>query len=53
VSHTAHSRYQRCLTLNNFSTLFSVLAGLNSSTIMRLSRTWNVGRSVDRFEARQ
>jgi hypothetical protein len=45
--------HQRCLTLNNFSTLFSVLAGLNSSTIMRLSRTWNVGRSVDRFEARQ
>lgn len=35
-------RCQRCLRLNNFSTLFSVLAGLNSSTIMRLRRTWDV-----------
>jgi hypothetical protein len=28
--------------LNNFSTLFAVLAGLNSSTIMRLKKTWDV-----------
>lgn len=28
--------------LNNFSTLFAVLAGLNSSTIGRLKNTWAV-----------
>lgn len=32
----------KCLSLNNFSTLFAVLAGLNSSTIMRLKKTWDV-----------
>lgn len=32
----------RCLGLNNFSTLFAVLAGLNSSTILRLKKTWDV-----------
>jgi hypothetical protein len=28
--------------LQNFSSLFSVLAGLNSSTILRLKKTWDV-----------
>ncbi|BEI96856.1 hypothetical protein CcaverHIS631_0204450 [Cutaneotrichosporon cavernicola] len=32
----------KCLSLNNFSTLFAVLAGLNSSTIGRLKHTWAV-----------
>ncbi|KLT39067.1 ras GEF [Cutaneotrichosporon oleaginosum] len=32
----------KCLVLNNFSTLFAVLAGLNSSTIGRLKNTWAV-----------
>ncbi|GMK54214.1 hypothetical protein CspeluHIS016_0108000 [Cutaneotrichosporon spelunceum] len=32
----------KCLALNNFSTLFAVLAGLNSSTIGRLKNTWAV-----------
>jgi hypothetical protein len=33
---------QKCLTLNNFSTLFAVMAGLNSSIVHRLTRTWDV-----------
>ncbi|KAI9635192.1 uncharacterized protein MKK02DRAFT_43873 [Dioszegia hungarica] len=32
----------RCFMLQNFSSLFSVLAGLNSSTILRLKKTWDV-----------
>ncbi|WVW82416.1 hypothetical protein I302_104426 [Kwoniella bestiolae CBS 10118] len=31
----------KCLMMNNFSTMFAVLAGLNSSTIMRLKKTWD------------
>ncbi|WRT64250.1 uncharacterized protein IL334_001181 [Kwoniella shivajii] len=31
----------KCLMMNNFSTMFAVLAGLNSSTILRLKRTWD------------
>ncbi|EIW72489.1 hypothetical protein TREMEDRAFT_25574 [Tremella mesenterica DSM 1558] len=31
----------KCLTLQNFSTMFAVLAGLNSSTILRLKKTWD------------
>ncbi|WVN89053.1 uncharacterized protein L203_104269 [Cryptococcus depauperatus CBS 7841] len=30
----------KCLMINNFFTLFAVLAGLNSSTILRLKKTW-------------
>ncbi|KAL1410412.1 Ras guanine nucleotide exchange factor bud5 [Vanrija albida] len=32
----------KCLQLNNFSTLWAVMAGLNSSTILRLKKTWDV-----------
>nr|XP_019014811.1 uncharacterized protein I206_00897 [Kwoniella pini CBS 10737]OCF53592.1 hypothetical protein I206_00897 [Kwoniella pini CBS 10737] len=31
----------KCLIMYNFSTMFAVLAGLNSSTIMRLKKTWD------------
>jgi len=31
---------QRCLSLNNFSTLIHIIAGLNSTPIHRLRRTW-------------
>ncbi|OCF31123.1 hypothetical protein I316_07255 [Kwoniella heveanensis BCC8398] len=31
----------KCLILYNFSTMFAVLAGLNSSTILRLKKTWD------------
>ncbi|WWC58456.1 uncharacterized protein I303_100997 [Kwoniella dejecticola CBS 10117] len=31
----------KCLMMYNFSTMFAVLAGLNSSTIMRLKKTWD------------
>ncbi|KAM0789291.1 hypothetical protein ACM66B_000131 [Microbotryomycetes sp. NB124-2] len=31
---------ERCLTLNNFSTLIHIIAGLNSTPIHRLRRTW-------------
>ncbi|WVQ97370.1 hypothetical protein IAU59_004482 [Kwoniella sp. CBS 9459] len=31
----------KCLILSNFSTMFAVLAGLNSSTILRLKKTWD------------
>ncbi|KAK4051336.1 cell division cycle- protein [Microbotryomycetes sp. JL201] len=31
---------ERCLTLNNFSTLLHIIAGLNSTPIHRLRRTW-------------
>lgn len=34
------TRYQRCLALNNFSTLIHIIAGLNSTPIHRLRRTW-------------
>jgi hypothetical protein len=37
---------QKCLALNNFSTMFAVLAGLNSSTILRLKKTWAVSPTV-------
>jgi hypothetical protein len=33
---------QKCLILNNFSTMFAILAGLNSSIVLRLKRTWDV-----------
>ena len=33
-------RRQRCLGLNNFSTLIHIIAGLNSTPIHRLRRTW-------------
>jgi hypothetical protein len=32
---------QKCLELNNFSTLFGLLAGLNGSIIQRLKKTWD------------
>jgi son of sevenless-like protein len=28
--------------MNNFSTMFAVLAGLNSSIVLRLKKTWEV-----------
>ncbi|OXC67953.1 hypothetical protein AYX13_03406 [Cryptococcus neoformans] len=31
----------KCLLINNFFTMFAVLGGLNSSTIMRLKKTWD------------
>ncbi|ORY33701.1 ras guanine nucleotide exchange factor domain-containing protein [Naematelia encephala] len=31
----------KCLTLNNFSTMFAVLAGLNTSIVLRLKKTWD------------
>ncbi|KAK4047487.1 Ras guanine nucleotide exchange factor bud5 [Microbotryomycetes sp. JL201] len=31
----------RCLTLDNYNTLFAVLSALNSSTIARLRKTWD------------
>ncbi|KAJ8293602.1 Cell division control protein 25 [Rhodotorula toruloides] len=33
---------ERCLALNNFSTLIHIIAGLNSTPIHRLRRTWEV-----------
>lgn len=33
---------QKCLSLHNFSSMWAILAGLNSSTIMRLKKTWDV-----------
>ncbi|GAA5880559.1 hypothetical protein JCM3774_002009 [Rhodotorula dairenensis] len=33
---------ERCLALNNFSTLIHILAGLNSTPIHRLRRTWEI-----------
>lgn len=33
---------QKCFILNNFSTMFAILAGLNSSIVLRLKRTWDV-----------
>ncbi|GAA6052177.1 hypothetical protein JCM3770_000781, partial [Rhodotorula araucariae] len=32
---------ERCLSLNNFSTLIHIIAGLNSTPIHRLRRTWD------------
>lgn len=34
------AKLQQCDLLNNFSTLRSILAALDSSTISRLSKTW-------------
>ena len=34
---------QRCLALDNFSSCFALVAGLNSSIILRLKKTWDVG----------
>ncbi|EAL17455.1 hypothetical protein CNBM1480 [Cryptococcus deneoformans B-3501A] len=31
----------KCLLINNFFTMFAVLGGLNSSTILRLKKTWD------------
>ncbi|KWU43233.1 ras GEF, partial [Rhodotorula sp. JG-1b] len=33
---------ERCLSLNNFSTLIHILAGLNSTPVHRLRRTWEI-----------
>ena len=33
---------QKCFLLNNFSTMFALLAGLNSSIVTRLKKTWAV-----------
>lgn len=33
---------QRCLALNNFSSVIQILAGLKSSPIHRLKRTWEI-----------
>ena len=38
----APSLPQRCLSLNNFSTLIHILAGLNSTPVHRLRRTWEI-----------
>lgn len=42
ISDCPRSAPQRCLSLNNFSTLIHILAGLNSTPIHRLRRTWEV-----------
>jgi len=36
------SSLKRCLDLQNFSTLFAIVAALHNSTIIRLKRTWDV-----------
>lgn len=33
---------EKCLLLNNFSTLMSIVSALNSSPISRLKKTWEV-----------
>jgi son of sevenless-like protein len=38
---------KRCLDLQNFSTLFAIVAALHNSTIIRLKRTWDVRLSMD------
>lgn len=41
-SFVAHRLFQRCASLNNFSTTRSILAALDSSVISRLRQTWAV-----------
>ena len=41
--------FEKCLAMNNFSTMFAVLAGLNSSIVLRLKKTWEVSEVCDGY----